>query len=95
MIIKKVTVAYMVGDKPCATFEEAQKEELFGFLEAYSDPALNAEKLSGLAGHILAGKAKVVDILTSTPRSRAKARKVNGATKKRKTTAAVVVTPAQ
>ena len=79
MIVKKVTVAYMVGDKPCATFEEAQKEELLKLLSESLD-----QTSSGYAALLLENKSKFVDILTSTPRSRAKARAINGAKRKRK-----------
>jgi hypothetical protein len=79
MIVKKVTVAYMVGDKPCASFEDAQKEELRILLSESQD-----QTSSGFADHLLGNKAKFVDVLTSTPRSRAKARAINGAKRKRK-----------
>jgi hypothetical protein len=77
-MIEKVQ-SYKVGDKFFNTFEEARSEEL---ISLFSD--LPGTQGSAAVAIVVKNKDRLVDILTSTPRSRAKARKINGATRKRK-----------
>jgi hypothetical protein len=59
---------------------EAQKAELLALLtKAYNEDDI----IGGVADHLVANQEKVIDILTMTPKSKPRARKINGGTKKR------------
>lgn len=81
MIEKKQV--YVIGEQMFRSFEEAQRSALREFLKAGVEDG--QADLDHMVDHILAGRAQVVDILTMTERSRAKARKANGATRKKRT----------
>lgn len=69
--------AYKTSDGAAhPTLEDAQKAELYSLLVTCND-------ITDLAAHLLASKDRLLDILTTTPDSRPKARKVNGGTKNR------------
>jgi len=73
------TNSFKVGDQSFLTLGEAQKYELgqlLGKKESMSSAIAMAE-------WILDNKVAILDILTMTPTSKPKARKVNGGTKKR------------
>jgi len=70
------TNSFKVGDQSFLTLGEAQKYELELLLKADGGP-------HDLAEFILVNKTKILDILTMTPTSKPKARKLNGGTKKR------------
>ena len=74
------TTAFRVGDQFFPCIEEAQAHELAGVLSAFD----NEPRISGLqaAEIILQNKAQVLNILTMTAKSHARARKANGATRK-------------
>ena len=73
------TKSYKTADgQVFGTVEEAQAHELEAlFLTSPVDTP------SDLAKSILAKKAEIIDILTTTPNSKPKARRINGGTKKR------------
>lgn len=79
MISKQRQLFYFVGDKPFKTLEEAQKHDLEEILKP-SD--FTDEQSKNIADFMLKNAAAIVDTLTTTPTSRAKARKTNGGTKK-------------
>lgn len=80
MITKQKQLFYFVGDQPFRTLKEAQLRDL-GELAATlkHDPTL-----CDIAEWMLENAAAIVDTLTTTPTSRAKARKTNGAMRTRK-----------
>jgi len=75
------TSSFKVGDQSFLTLGEAQKYELQQLLGT----GLPSEVLAhdSVANWILRNKVAILDILTMTPTSKPKARKVNGGTKKR------------
>lgn len=78
------TNAFQTSDnKTHASLEEAQKHEL-ELLWAQSTDTPD------MPSWVLANQAKIIDILTTTATSKVRARKVNGATKKRKPDVAAV-----
>jgi hypothetical protein len=83
MITKQKQLFYFVGDVPFKTLEEAQKSDILRLTtegvtigEDWGD-----ECKKDLVDWIMANAAPLVDILTTTPTSRAKARKTNGGKK--------------
>jgi len=72
------TTAYRVADKHFATLEEAQAHELEVLIRA-----ANSEEPQEVSRHLVAAREKVIDILTTGPRSKVKNRKINGARKTR------------
>lgn len=74
---------FVIGDKTFQTFEDAQRYELEQFLKPALPVAEDGELVKEVAGHLLAGKVQVVDILTMSPSARPKARKANGTVRKR------------
>lgn len=82
-MITKVN-AYQSSDGTAhSSLEEAQKSEiksLFKNEEGYED----SDALNDIVDAIILNAEAIVDILTTTPTSKPKARKVNGGTKKRK-----------
>ena len=78
------TLGYKVGQLFFPCIEDAQKHEL---QEIFADERYN--KAAGydpveIAGLILQNQETVLDILTTTPTSKVRARKINGGTKRRK-----------
>jgi len=74
------TQAYQVGDKTFATLEEAQTYEMQSLLNncSVSGSVGSAEFWKSTAEYLVVEqKDKVVDILTTGPRSKPKARKIN------------------
>ena len=81
--------AYKTSDgKACFTLEEAQRHELTALLDLGPDDDGTRVTSEYVLDRIMANPGKVVDILTTGPNSRVKARKANGGTKKRKATVA-------
>lgn len=78
------------------TFEAAQEHELSALLAGLTNPILNPEEAARLSKLILESAEKFIDILTMKPGSKAKARKINGGTKKRtpKTAGTAITTAA-
>lgn len=75
------TAAYQTSDGTAhLTIEAAQKHELITLISDKTVPANNAE----IAEWLQANSAKLIDILTTKPSSKAKARSINGGTKTRK-----------
>lgn len=73
--------AFVTSDqKTHATLPDAQQHEL----ELLLTPAGFGEETPSICQHLVQMSDKVVDILTTTSRSKVRARKVNGGTKKRK-----------
>lgn len=88
MIIK--TTAFQVGDNHYGTLEEAKQASMLQ-LFSEEDPAtgsgsINAPNWSAseICSFIIDNSEKIIDILTTTEKSRPKARKVNGAVRTRK-----------
>jgi hypothetical protein len=84
MVTKQRQLFYFVGNQPFKTLEEAQKADILRLTtegvnvgEQWGD-----ECKKDLVEWIMANAAPLVDCLTTTPTSRAKARKANGGTKK-------------
>lgn len=81
-MITKVN-AYQSSDGTAhSSLEEAQKFEIFNILKSGGKWA--DEVLDEVADAIMDNAEAIVDILTTTPSSKPKARKINGGTKKRK-----------
>lgn len=75
------TSAFKVGEKTFATLTEAQAHELGSLL--FDEDCGNADS-AAICNRILAHAEKVIDILSTKPTSKVRARKLNGATRKRK-----------
>jgi len=73
------TNSFKVGDQSFLTLGEAQKYEI----EQLLDKGLKSGEADDIAKWILNNKVAILDILTMTPTSKPKARRVNGGTKKR------------
>lgn len=83
-MITKIGAFKTSNDKTFDTIEAAQQEELAIILtHGDGDPS---EVTRGLCEKLVTAADKVVDILTTTIRSKPRARKVNGGTRKRRTT---------
>ena len=88
-MIEKI-LGYKVGQLFFPCIEEAQKHELEQIFNdtdlARPDARLHATGLdpAWIAGVILKHQERILDILTTTPTSKVKARKINGAKKIRK-----------
>ena len=82
-MIEKVQ-SYKVGEAFFDTFEDAQLAEL----ETTLGEVQGVWTKSDIANHILENKERFIDVLSMTPRSRAKARTINGAKRKRKASSA-------
>lgn len=72
------TNAFKVGDRSFLTLADAQKHELLVLFDT-GKIAVGMDFID----FILNNKTKIVDILTITPTSKVRARKVHGGTKKR------------
>lgn len=84
MITKQKQLFFFVGETPFKTLEDAQKADILRLTtEGVSvGEEWGPECKKDLVEWIMANAAPLVDILTTTPTSRAKARKANGGTKK-------------
>ena len=78
MIQKQRQLFYFVGDQPFKTLREAQLADLAALIPDTSIPGKEH-----LAEWMLENATAIVDCLTTTPTSRARARKTNGGTKRR------------
>lgn len=76
------TVAYKVGEQFFPTIVEAQTSELATLL--------NEVPISDVPGFLVRHSDQVVDILTMTPTSKPRARRINGGKKTRKASAEAV-----
>lgn len=73
--------AFKVGDQTYPTIEQAQERALLDMLgEVPGDPQVKA----GCVGRLVKDFQRAIDILTTTPRSLPKARKINGGKKTKK-----------
>jgi len=84
MIYKQKQLFFFVGDKPFKTLEEAQRHDLLEIANEGEglDESWEPECKETLVNFLMANADRIVDCLTTTPTSRAKARKANGGTKK-------------
>lgn len=80
-MITKTNAFQTSDEKQFPTLEEAQIHEIACLLPEEQD-SLNWQR--DVADKLLKQKDKLLDILTTGPRSKPKARKINGATRKRK-----------
>jgi len=69
--------------------EQAQLHELEALLQKV--PGNNAASPASVAKHLLDNKAVLIDVLTTNPNSKPKARSVNGGSKRRTVSASVPV----
>ena len=91
MIRKQRTLFYFVADKPYASLEEAQKQDLMTLmLPAMSEVATNSPDF--IAQWMLTNKDAIMDTLTTTPKSRLRGRKLHGATRKKRATVKTTTT---
>lgn len=86
MIRKQRQLFYFVGDTPYASLEEAQKADLKAMMEGhlFADGSTVISQ-DNIAGWLLNNAKEIVDTLTTTPKSRLRARKLHGGTKKKST----------
>ena len=73
-------LGFKSGDRFFPFIEDAQRAELVKLFTG----KIGAEALEAVASFIVAQREEVVDILTTTPDSRPKARKIHGGKKERK-----------
>lgn len=83
MIRKQRQLFYFVGDTPYASLEEAQKADL----KVMMFPEISPDDKETWANWLLKNAKEIVDTLTTTPKSRLRARKLHGGTKKKSTPA--------
>ena len=79
MITKQRTLFYFVGDEAFKSLEEAQKNDLKSIL-----PTGETYDSLTILNWLLTYNKEIVDILTTTPTSRARARKLHGGVRKKK-----------
>ena len=86
MITKQKALFYYVGDEVFPSLEEAQKCDLKKLIDEKLDPATLEESSwkDTVASWLIKNSVAIVDILTTNPRSRSKARKANGAKRAKK-----------
>lgn len=75
------------NDKVFETLADAQQEEIAVILSGDGNPG---ETLRTFCQKMVQNADKIVDVLSTTPTSKPRARRVNGGTKKRKPDAAAV-----
>ena len=80
MIQKQRCLFYFVGAEAFKSLEEAQKCDLLKLMPSIAVNPTNDQ----FADWLLANKVAVTDILTTTPTSRLKARKLHGGGRKKK-----------
>lgn len=88
MITKQKSLFYFVGDQAFRDLAEAQKADLIKLMPL-TEPLIQDK--NDWADWILKNAESIVDTLTTTPKSRLRARKSHGAVRKKKT---VPTTPA-
>lgn len=80
MIRAQRQLFYFVGDKPYASLEEAQKADLIQIMpDGWKANSPLAPAQEEIANWLLNHAKEIVDTLTTTPRSRLRARKLHGA----------------
>jgi hypothetical protein len=89
VITKQKTLFYFVGDQAFKSLEGAQKADLLALMPKEwtvggAGIAIAELKPEHIANWLLTNSVAITDCLTTTPRSRSKARKANGGTRKRK-----------
>ena len=84
MITKQKALFYYVGDEVFPSLEEAQKCDLKKLLPDSTTLGGDEDAKNEAAEWLLKNSLAIVDILTTTPRSRSKARKANGAKRAKK-----------
>jgi thiamine pyrophosphate-dependent acetolactate synthase large subunit-like protein len=87
MITKQRTLFYFVGDQAFKSLEEAQKADLKKLMESLKEDRITCtgepkELDEAVSDWLLTNSAAIVDCLTTTPRSRLRARKTHGAERK-------------
>ena len=82
MITKQKALFYYVGDEVFPSLEEAQKCDLKKLVP--DDFLAVGDAKEKVADWMLKNSVAIVDILTTTPSSRSKARKANGAKRAKK-----------
>ena len=83
MISKQRCLFYFVGDKAFKTLEDAQKADLVNLIPTDFHTITNPDNFSeSIANWLLDNSARIVDCLTTTPKSRLRARKAHGAVRK-------------
>jgi len=81
------TKSYKTADgQVFATIEEAKRHELILALKQINVPPASNLPYDDIATLVLTVQDEIVDILTMSPNSKPKARKINGGTKKRNKT---------
>lgn len=94
MIRKQRQLFYFVGDQPYASLGEAQKVDLIQMMPGdLCDPSEVPAVKDRIAAWMLNHAKEIVDTLTTTPKSRLRARKLHGGIKKKKTIAGGLATP--
>lgn len=78
------TLGYKVGQMFFPCIEDAQRRELEQLFEKANLPG--DLRAGWIAAKVLEHQEKILDILTTTPTSKVRARKINGGTKRRKKT---------
>jgi hypothetical protein len=81
MITKQRTLFYFVGDQAFKSLEEAQKFDLTQILPMQWSSGIVVPR-EEISDWLLANCTAIVDCLTTTPRSRLRARKTHGAERK-------------
>lgn len=85
MITSQRTLFYFVGEQAFKSLEDAQKADLLALMPETWEGA-TGEALNGLVADWLLKNCKsIVDTLTTTPKSRLRARKSHGAVRKPRT----------
>lgn len=86
MITRQRQLFYFVGDCPFTSLEEAQKADLLEMLSKDGSPvaAIDHVAQESFALWMIQNKAAIIDNLSTTPRSRLRARKLHGGTRKNK-----------
>jgi hypothetical protein len=77
------TLGYKVGQLFFPCIAEAQRHEIEELLRAGESGSIGFTP-ENIAAFILTHQDKILDILTTTPTSKVRARKINGGTKRRK-----------
>lgn len=91
------TTGYKVGEQFFPTIVEAQRAELSMLFQEYTKIPMDANTSithPTILGAIIQNADRIVDILTMTPASKPRARRINGGTKKRTPKPATQTTPA-
>lgn len=92
-MIRKAPAFITSDNTPFFTAEEAQKHELKSLFNNNDESKLNPHLALTLANVIFDHKDRIIDILTTTAKSKPAARKINGGKKTRKTVDAITLIP--